>query len=129
MHKKQRWYVVFFGRQVGIYESWVECHAHINRYPGALYKSYDLYAEVKTALAMHAAWQKVNVPHAMACHPLAPLETIIEDGVRNIDEAPVCAVGTNAYNRDLIWCIINVFMLIVGIVLTRIVYSVMGRIG
>ena len=33
-------YVVFEGRHPGIYETWDDCRAEIEGYPGAIYKSY-----------------------------------------------------------------------------------------
>ena len=38
---QQRVYVVFTGRQPGIYHSWPECHKQVNQFPGACYQSYD----------------------------------------------------------------------------------------
>lgn len=36
-----KYYVVWEGYQPGIYDSWEECKAQINGYPGAKYKSFD----------------------------------------------------------------------------------------
>ena len=53
MHRRDRWYVVFVGRQVGIYQSWPECHVHVHRFPVALFKSYDSYNEAENALRIY----------------------------------------------------------------------------
>ena len=38
---KRKFYVVFDGYQPGIYDTWEECKAQVNGYPGAKYKSFD----------------------------------------------------------------------------------------
>ena len=38
--KKQKYYVVWEGRNPGIYDSWPECQKQIKEYPGAKYKSF-----------------------------------------------------------------------------------------
>jgi ribonuclease HI len=38
--KKQKFYVVWKGRRTGIFESWDECQAQINRFADAKYKSF-----------------------------------------------------------------------------------------
>lgn len=37
---QHKYYVVWKGRQIGIFESWDECNAQIHGYPGAVYKSF-----------------------------------------------------------------------------------------
>ncbi len=37
---KPKFYVIWKGRQTGIFESWDECNSHINGFPGAVYKSF-----------------------------------------------------------------------------------------
>lgn len=38
---KQKYYVVWKGRQTGIFTTWEECSAQVTGYPGAEYKSFD----------------------------------------------------------------------------------------
>lgn len=38
---KKKYYVVWKGRQNGVFESWEECSAQINGYAGAVYKSFN----------------------------------------------------------------------------------------
>ena len=38
--KKQKYYVVWEGRNPGVYDSWQECQLQIKEYPGAKYKSF-----------------------------------------------------------------------------------------
>lgn len=40
MAKQKKFYVVWKGHQPGVYESWEECKAQINGFPGAEYKSF-----------------------------------------------------------------------------------------
>lgn len=40
-YAKRKFYVVWEGRAPGVYDSWEECEAQINGYPGARYKSYS----------------------------------------------------------------------------------------
>ena len=37
---KSKIYVVYVGRQPGLYETWDECRAEVEGYPGARYKSF-----------------------------------------------------------------------------------------
>lgn len=50
--KKQKYYVVWQGRQPGIYTSWDECKAQVAGVQGAQYKSFDSVAEAEQALRM-----------------------------------------------------------------------------
>ena len=34
------WYVVYRGRQSGVFSSWEECHTQVNGFKGARYKGY-----------------------------------------------------------------------------------------
>ena len=37
---KQKYYVVWKGREIGVFENWDECKSHIEGYQGAVYKSF-----------------------------------------------------------------------------------------
>ena len=39
--KKKKYYVVWQGRETGVFDSWEECRKQIDGYPGAVYKSFD----------------------------------------------------------------------------------------
>lgn len=41
MAKKQKYYVVWEGREIGVFRSWSECEAQVLNFPGAKYKSFD----------------------------------------------------------------------------------------
>ena len=47
----RKFYVVWEGRSPGVYDSWDECQAQVDGYPGARYKSFGSNAE-----AIRAVW-------------------------------------------------------------------------
>ncbi len=49
MKKKQKFYVVWYGIEPGIYKSWDECKKQIEGYPGAAYKSFESLKEAEDA--------------------------------------------------------------------------------
>lgn len=49
MMTNQKYYVVWEGRQPGIFRTWDECKAQIDHFPNAKYKSYNTYQEAETA--------------------------------------------------------------------------------
>lgn len=46
---KQKYYVVWVGRDTGIFHTWEECRANVEGYKGAKYKAFDSEAEAKAA--------------------------------------------------------------------------------
>jgi ribonuclease HI len=48
---KSKYYVVWEGRQPGIYSTWAECQAQTNGFPQAKFKSFESEAEAKAAFA------------------------------------------------------------------------------
>ena len=48
---KKKYYVVWKGAAPGVYESWAECQAQINGFPGAQYKSFENAAAAQAAFA------------------------------------------------------------------------------
>ena len=49
MRKKYKYFVVWDGREPGIYSSWEECKRQVNEYPEAKYKSFDSEIEAREA--------------------------------------------------------------------------------
>ena len=47
--KKEKFYVVWYGNPAGIFGSWKECQLSIKGVSGAQYKSFNTFAEAKTA--------------------------------------------------------------------------------
>lgn len=56
MARKEAIYVVFVGRQLGIYISWLECQQQVVGYQGNVYKSYKSIEEARTAWIMYASY-------------------------------------------------------------------------
>jgi ribonuclease HI len=52
---KQKYYVVWEGKQPGVYSTWAECQAQTDHYTGAKYKSYESRAAADTAYK--AGWK------------------------------------------------------------------------
>ena len=52
MAKKQKYYVVWRGKQPGIYTDWDECKAQVGGVQGAQYKSFDTMSEAEQAIRM-----------------------------------------------------------------------------
>ncbi|MGV3558817.1 ribonuclease H1 domain-containing protein [Larkinella arboricola] len=50
MAKSPKYYVVWKGRQKGVYDSWEACQEQIQNFPGALYKSFESRAVAEKAL-------------------------------------------------------------------------------
>lgn len=46
---KQKYYVVWTGRDTGIFRTWEECKANVEGYKGAKYKAFDTEAEARAA--------------------------------------------------------------------------------
>ena len=57
------WYVVHVGRMPGIYLTWEDFYAQVNRYPGNCYKKYNTETE-----ALRAYYGPMSANHG---HPLA----------------------------------------------------------
>ena len=52
MAKKQKYYVVWQGKQPGIYSDWDECKAQVQGVQGAQYKGFDTLAEAEAAIKL-----------------------------------------------------------------------------
>jgi ribonuclease HI len=52
---KQKSYVVWIGRNPGIYNCWADCHLQVHKYSGAKYKSYKSRHEAEQAF--HQRWE------------------------------------------------------------------------
>ncbi|RME73582.1 MAG: ribonuclease H [Chloroflexi bacterium] len=56
---RQKYYVVWKGREPGIYTTWDECSAQVNGFPGAQYKAFDRLNEARAAFeAGRDAWKQ-----------------------------------------------------------------------
>ena len=50
------WYVVHVGHMPGIYRTWKDCYAQVNRYHGNLHKKYNTEVEALRAYYGHPAY-------------------------------------------------------------------------
>ena len=55
---KKKFYVVWKGKQPGIFLTWAECEKQIKGFPGAKYKSYPTKGEAETAYANEPVFSK-----------------------------------------------------------------------
>ncbi|MED4604355.1 RNase H1/viroplasmin domain-containing protein, partial [Paenibacillus validus] len=53
---KSKFYVVWEGKQPGVYKTWAECQAQTNGYPQAKFKSYESEEEARKMFV--AGWKK-----------------------------------------------------------------------
>ena len=59
MSKQQKFYVVWQGKQTGVFSSWADCEAQVKGVEGAKYKSFPTRAEAEAALAGEPpVWRK-----------------------------------------------------------------------
>ncbi len=63
---KQKYYVVWVGRDTGIFRTWEECRANVEGYKGAKYKAFDSEAEAKAAFCDEDYLSTHIKPHAPA---------------------------------------------------------------
>ena len=50
--KKSKFYVVWKGHHVGVFDSWDACKSQVNNVQGAQYKSFETFEEAKSAFKM-----------------------------------------------------------------------------
>ncbi len=84
---KRRFYIVWEGRHLGIFDTWEECEKQVKGYKGAKYKSYESLIEAQKALGSNyeAAIQKkkfITTPWSSLSNPPI-LESITVDGAHN----------------------------------------------
>lgn len=91
---KRKFYVVWVGREPGIYEDWSDCHEQISGFPGARYKSFDTQtaatiafrgdpddqASIINVIASHHAEVAKNKPANLFEIPEINLDAIAVDG-------------------------------------------------
>ena len=66
---KKKYYVVWKGRQSGIYTTWADCEKQIKGFEGALYKSFESIDEAEKAL--------VSNPHSYISKPRSTIQSLI----------------------------------------------------
>lgn len=64
---KRKFYVVWVGREPGIYEEWSDCHEQIDGFPGARYKAFD--SQTAATIAFRGdPDQEATIIEAIAAH-------------------------------------------------------------
>jgi ribonuclease HI len=71
MAKKQKYYVVWQGRQTGVFTDWRECEKQIKGMEGAQYKSFDSLKEAEVAI-QRSYWEFVKKAGAKPALKSAP---------------------------------------------------------
>ena len=79
-----KYYAVKVGRTTGIFETWDQCKASVNGYPGALYKSF----KTKTEAYNYMGWNgeqmdifNMNTSGKNQSHDMGSLSRMKQDGI------------------------------------------------
>jgi hypothetical protein len=81
--KKPKFYVVWQGREPGVYSSWDACQKQISGFSGAKYKSFDTMAKAKVAFQQDADehWGKGDGAPKKATTPVVDFQELSGLGV------------------------------------------------
>ncbi|MCS6822523.1 MAG: ribonuclease H family protein [Microscillaceae bacterium] len=74
MDKKKKYYVVWKGYQVGIFDNWNECKRQVEGYSGAKYKSFDSLAEAQDAFRLGCEYIFDQTRRQDECSPFQRLQ-------------------------------------------------------
>jgi ribonuclease HI len=81
---KKKFYVVWKGRQTGIFETWEECKAQVHEFPQAKYKSFKTLSEAKEAFdVVEASIERAEVEERVKLIEDPIIESIAVDGAWN----------------------------------------------
>lgn len=84
MSKKQKYYVVWQGKQPGIYTDWDTCKAQVQGVQGAQYKSFDTMAEAEAAIKLpYSSFVVPNTRNTLSTQN-TPILFIDEEGLTAI---------------------------------------------
>ncbi|MBP5546625.1 MAG: ribonuclease H family protein [Bacteroidales bacterium] len=86
MSKKQKYYVVWQGKQPGIYTDWDTCKAQVQGVHGAQYKSFDTMAEAEAAIRLPYSSVVVPTTQNTQSPPNNPILFIDANGMTAIRE-------------------------------------------
>ena len=102
---KNKFYVVWKGRQIGVFSNWDSCKMQIEGFKGAQYKSFDSLEQAQKALAMDY-WQYVaDVKKESATRPLEECKGVIANSLA-VDAAcsgnpgPMEYQGVRTYDKE-----------------------------
>jgi ribonuclease HI len=78
--KDKKWYVIWRGRERGIFDSWEECQARVQGYPGAQYMAFSTRQSAEQALEQPYEWTRTHPVDVRASGENAPImEAIVVD--------------------------------------------------
>jgi ribonuclease HI len=83
MAKKPKYYVVWYGRETGVFDSWELCKQHIDGFPGAIFKSFATKEEAISAFANDSSYYvgKKSLANKIAKKNLEHLGVPITDAI------------------------------------------------
>jgi ribonuclease HI len=89
-----KYYVVFAGRNPGVYDTWEECNKQVNGYSGAVFRSYRTKAEAEKALDTYnsnkgAEKAPASLNNAEAAPTSRPTTGIFTDGACSGNPGPM----------------------------------------
>lgn len=85
--KKNKYYVVWEGREPGIYDSWAECHRQIDGFPQAKYKSFQTKEEAINAFRGNPA-DHLGLIKAILKKAAENRAPLLENGMRDYSAIP-----------------------------------------
>lgn len=77
--KKEKYYVVWSGREPGIYRTWAECERQVKGVEGARFKSYESQSEAEAAYANPAAIPQPRGPERVFTGGGTPESVLVKD--------------------------------------------------
>lgn len=95
MAKKQKYYVVWQGKQPGIYSDWDECKAQVQGVQGAQYKGFDSMAEAEAAI-------KLPYSSVVTATPICRTAQTSAKEVLFIDEDGMTAIRPGTMNPPIL---------------------------
>lgn len=110
MNKKNRFYVVWKGRKTGVFDSWELCKAQIDKFPGALHKSFSTQALAEAAFRKNdLTYQVTTKPHAISLiekksinqQPIAM--SIAVDGAWNVETGIAEYQGVETHSKKCLF--------------------------
>lgn len=84
MSKKPKFYVVWHGRETGVFDSWEDCKAQTNGFDGAVFKSFLSREAAEDAFASESSkyiGKRINLGSSLSREELALIGVPIEDAI------------------------------------------------
>lgn len=107
---KQKYYVVWKGRQIGVFNNWEACNAQIKGFEGAIYKSFETLATAQRAfngLSEEYIGKTINKPpltqHQLKLLGMPILNSISVDGACSGNTGLAEYKGVNTKTKEVIF--------------------------